>query len=463
MLTLTVTTVATAIIIGIVLIAILSALFFRVVVTTNNVEIVQSSKKTISYGKDQPAGNTYYRWPSWIPVFGVKTISLPVSVFDVKLSGYAGYDKGRVPFVIDIMAFFRITDSNIAAQRIASFEELQQQLQSILQGAVRTILASNEIEQILEGRAEFGDRFTKEVDHQLINWGVQSVKCIELMDIRDASDSKVISNIMEKKKSLIEMQSRTEVANNRRTAEIAEVQAAREVAVQKQEAEQQVGVRTAEKEKEIGIAKELSSQTIKEQAKITADKDMEIERVKQIKAAEIQKDAFIVAAEQKKREQIIAAEAKQSEIQTLAEAQKQHSILVAEGNLATALKNAQGLEAEGMARAKAEEAMQMAPVTAQTSLAKEIGANNGYQTYLVQIRTVEANEKIGTEQAKALQHAEIKVIANSNDAASGVNSIGELISSKGGVQFGAMLEGFLQSDNGKEIVSKFLKSEDKKK
>src|SRR6185436_14936660 len=149
-------------------------------------------KRTISYGKDQAAGNTYYKWPSWVPIIGVKTISLPVSVFDVGLDGYAAYDKGRVPFVIDIMAFFRITDSNMAAQRVHAFPELEEQLKGILQGAVRSILATSEIEEILEGRGTFGERFTKEGDANLAQWGVQTVKCIELMDIRDAQGSKVI-------------------------------------------------------------------------------------------------------------------------------------------------------------------------------------------------------------------------------------------------------------------------------
>jgi flotillin len=104
---------------------IISAMRFRVVVPTNEVHIVQSRRKTTSFGKDQPAGNTYYRWPAWFPRVGIRVIMLPVSVFDVKLDAYAAYDKGRVPFVIDILAFFRIENSNEAAQRVSSFQELQ--------------------------------------------------------------------------------------------------------------------------------------------------------------------------------------------------------------------------------------------------------------------------------------------------------------------------------------------------
>src|SRR4051812_11268025 len=104
---------------------IIIAIMLRRVVAPNEVHIVQSSKATTSYGKDTKNGNTYYEWPSWIPVIGVTKTMLPVSVFDLNLHAYEAYDRGRLPFVVDIVAFFRISDSNLAAQRVANFDELK--------------------------------------------------------------------------------------------------------------------------------------------------------------------------------------------------------------------------------------------------------------------------------------------------------------------------------------------------
>ncbi len=391
---------------GLLMLFLLVAMAFRVVVSTNDVHIVQSAKRTLSYGKGEANGNTYYKWPAWVPVIGLRVVTLPVSVFDVSLNGYDAYDKGRVPFVVDIMAFFRVTDSNVAAQRLFSFSHLKEQLESILQGSVRTILASYDIESILEGRSEFGDRFTKEVDTQLKEWGVQTVKCIELMDIRDASSSKVIANIMEKKKSHIEMESRVAVAGNKRTAEIAEVDAVQLVEVRKREAEQAVGIRTAEKDQAVGIAKQQSEQKVKEQQKLTAEKTMEVQRVELVRKADIEKEVQVVLAEQHKRTAIVKAEG-----------DKQQVILSAEAQLEAATREAQGTQANGLAKAEAEKALQLASVTAQTELAKEIGSNEGYQTYLVNVRQVEANEKIGVEQAQAMSNADIKIIATGGSQA----------------------------------------------
>lgn len=418
----------------------------RRVVDTNEVHIVQYGAKTVSYGAKLPAGNSYYEWPVWLPFLGIQVKTLPVSVFSQGLEGYEAYDKGRLPFQLDMAAFFRIEDSNIAAQRVSNFTDLLAQLRNILQSAARAILASKDIEEIMQGRAEFGEAFTKEVNEQLKAWGVTTVKNIEFMDIRDSKGSQVIANIMEKKKSLIEMQSRIEVAGNIRSAEIAEVEASREVELTKQQAAEVVGIRTAEKEKAVGIAAEQSSQRVKEEQKITAEKSMEVARVSEVKKAEIIKDVQIVAAQQSKETDIVKAEG-----------EKQKTVLLAEGNLEAERNKATGIKLTGEAQAEAKKAMELAPVQAQIVLAQEIGENDGYQKYLITIRQVEANERIGIEQASALKGADIKVIANSGDASTGLSSVGEVLSSKGGTSIGATLMGLANTDEGKALIEKFLK------
>lgn len=83
-------------------------LTLRVVVPTNEVHIVQTGKATISYGNETKdnKGNVYYEFPSWIPYIGVTKTILPISVFDVTLTAYEAYDVGRLPFLVDIKAFF---------------------------------------------------------------------------------------------------------------------------------------------------------------------------------------------------------------------------------------------------------------------------------------------------------------------------------------------------------------------
>lgn len=425
--------------IGVVLVLIMISL--RRVVPTNAIHIVQSSKKTVSYGKDQTAGNTYYAWPSWLPIIGVRVTVLSVSVQTIQLQDYAAYDKGRVPFLIDIMAFFRITDSNVAAQRVNSMPELQAQLKGILQGVCRTILATSDIEEILEGRSKFGEMFTKEVDGNLIQWGLQSVKQIELMDIRDAEDSKVISNIMAKKKSHIEMESRVAVAANNQAAQVAEVTANQAVLTRQQEAQEAVAVRTAQKDQAQGIAQQQAQQAVKEQEKLTATKQMAVLEVNTVRTAEIARASQLVQADQQRQVTVVNADAT-----------RQQTVLVATGNLEAAKLQAQGVRVEGEAKGAAETAILMAPVTAQITLSEKIGSDPGYQTYLVSVRTIEKDQAVGIAQAAALEKAEIKVIANSGEVIGGVKGVMDLLTSKGGTQLGAMVEAFKQTPAGGEMI-----------
>lgn len=419
----------------------------RVVVGTNDVHVVQSTKQTISYGKGQIAGNTYYKWPSWIPGFGVQVTKLPVSVFSLSLKDYPGYDIGRVPFLIDIIGFFRISAPNMAAERLASFEDLKSQLNGILQGAIRSILAGSEIEAILGGRAAFGTAFTEAVDHQLENWGVQSVKTIELMDIRDAQGSKVIENIMAKKKSFIDMESRTAVAANGQKARIAEVEAGRQVGIAEQEAAEQVGTRTAEKDKTVGIANQKAEQAVKLEMVETATKTMAVTQVNEVRAAEIAKQVAVVQAQQQRDVNV-----------TQAEGTKQQTITIAEGGLESKKREAEGNLAVGTAKAESDRLLLMAPVSAQIALAEKIGSDEGYQKYLVTVRNIEASQAVGIEQAKALEKAQVKVFANSGGVVDGVKGVMDMFSAKGGLSLGAALEGLASTDAGRAVVDKLKSS-----
>lgn len=430
-----------------ILFAILKILGMRIVVPTNDIHIVQSGRKTISYGKDQPAGNVYYQWPAHMPLLGVEVSELPVSVFSQTLTDYNAYDKGRVPFMLDVIGFFRITDSNVAAQRISDMDDLEHQLDFILKGSIRSILAGSDIEQILEGRSEFSHQFTEAVDAQLGEWGLKTVKALEIMDIRDVQGSKVIDNIMNKQKSRIEMESRTQVAQNMKAAQEAEIAAQQAVEIAKQVADEQVGVRTAEKAQTVGIREQQAQQAIQEQAKETNIKEMAVLEVQQVRAADIARQAAEVAAEQAKN---VAIKKSEGDAQT--------RINIAQGDLEAATRAAQGRVAIGEAEGRAQEAVLLAPVNAQIALAREIGTNDKYQHYLLSIKQIDATQAIGIEQAKALEKASVKVIATAGTPMEGLRSVAELATPKGGLSIAAALEALGESDVGRAVIDRVVGS-----
>ena len=463
-------------------------LSLRRVVKPSEVHVVRRGKVTEIYGNvkqvvsaadgdtgggvpqaDESAGNVYYHIPSWVPIWGVEVQVLPLHNFSVDLDGYEAYDKDKLPFVVDVTAFFRIADYRQAASRIEDNDTLEAHLTKIVQGAVRTILAQDLLEEIMIKRSVYGEQFTKEVSSNLKEWGIVPVKSVELMDIRDKQGEKVISNIMEKKKSAIDMESRREVAKNKKEAEMAELEAQQAVELRREDKEQAVGKRRAEREQAVGIADEKSKQEVQEQAKITKEKEMEVIKVTTLRQAEIDREKVVIDANASKERatiqadaQVQIAERRKTEAGHTAEAEYVKKTKESEAQLVAAKNEAAGIQAKGEAEAVAKERAGLAEVQPQITLAKEIGENQGYQTYLIEIKKVEAQQAVGVEQAKNLGNAQIKIIANAGgNIAEGANSVMDLFTAKGGQALGSMLEAFAGTEAGQQILSKIVPPADK--
>jgi len=463
-------------------------LSLRRIVSANVVHIVQRGDKTVSYGVGKGT-NVYYAFPKWLPIIGVVVRELPVSNFDIDLFKYSAYDKDRVPFVVDVKAFFHIADTNKAAEKVESFEEMKKQLENVVQGAVRSILAKSPLESIMEERSIFGDKFTESVKSDLQNWGVEPIKNIELMDVRDADGSNVIHQIMAKRISAIDSESRTEVAKNRKLAQQAELEAQKEIDVtaadtQKLAGEAQarsiqaIGIAKAESIKKSGIAEQEAISEIEKSKKVTAEQVMEVVKVKQIKQAEIDKDTAIINAEQDKKKMEIDAEANKNKLEIDANANlikletdaKANRIKVeteaaarleaqkkeAEGKASIGKAEAEVIMLKGTSDAEAKKLMELAGVTAQTTLAKDIGGNKEYQEYLLKLKEIEVSQVIGVAQyesiAKALEGADLKFLVNSGDVHSGIGKLSDLFSAKGGSQLNGLFESLKQTDEGKAIL-----------
>ena len=449
------------------LIVLVYILKLRRIVPTNVVHIVQRGSNTVSYGVGKTS-NVYYEWPSWLPKIGVSVRELPVSNFDIDLKNYSAYDKDRVPFLVDVKAFFHISDTNVAAAKVESFDELRGQLENVVQGAVRSILAKSKLEEIMEERSVFGEQFTTMVNADLKNWGVESIKNIELMDVRDSQESNVIHQIMAKRMSAIDKESRIEVAKNQQEAKQAELTATQEIQVREAEtarisgeararSEQAIGIAKAEATKKAGIAEQESLRDIAEARQKTTEKDMEVVKVQQVKQAEINKEQEIIDAEKLKRTLEIQTEAEKFKVETEALARLESQRKEAEGIQAVGEAEAKVIAAKGTADAEALKAEQLASVTAQTTLAQEIGENEGYQKYLIKIKEVEVSQVVEVEKAKAMAEAlaaaDLKILANSGDVQSGMSKLTDILSSKGGAQINGLMEALKQTPEGKGIMS----------
>ena len=448
------------------------AVNLRKVVSTNEVHILQKWSKTIIKGKWFDGWNVYYHFPQWVPLFGISVTRLPLYVFDIKLNTYQAYDNGKIPFNVDVTAFFVIKDPELAAKRVADFKELKEQLVEVVKWAVRKTLAQYDIQAIMEARWELGAKFYEEVTNAVKEWWVE-LKNIEFMDISDSDGFEVIRNLLEKKRKTIETNSEKEVALKNKELAIAEAEANREREVAEAEAKKIAEVKKIESEKEAKLAQieadkltrtqevekeklvklqeEDAKKSLYEKQKETKQKELEIRLLEEQKEAEIQKVKEIIDAEKEKEIEIKNSEAKAKSIELDAEAKAKAIELEAEAKQVS-------IEKEWIAKAKTIDYIGTAEAKNKLEMAKALNAfTEAALSYLATEMWYKYTSKVDLEKAKALEKADIKVISTGSNGNEGMNSFMDLFTSKGGANLWWMIESFKNTvgeEKFNEIASK---------
>lgn len=426
-----------------VIFAFILAALWRVVIPPNEVHVIQKRKNTIVYGKGTNIGNVYYKIPSWIPYFGVEYKIMPVSIFKIPLQGYRAYDSKKAPFKVDVTAFFQIDadDAAQAAQRVSTFDDLYNELMEVLRGAVRKILASNEIEKIMTERSILGESFLTEVRSQVAAWGV-NVLNIEFMDISDAEgDEQIITAIMRKHSSFIQRKSDEEVAINEKAAKIVQINAKKESDIEAIVALEQTESRDAEKKKQVGIANEVAEQSIQEEKKNTTTKEMAVQRVRDVETKKIEAAAVVEEAEGYRQAEIKKAEGDREAEALQGRGMGEKAAAIGEGE-------AKAIKEKGLAEAEAKHKLADA-----LSRFQEEGL-----LALLGERAIEKDESIGVAIAKAYEDADLKVIQTGESKPKDLLEV--LTSTDSGAKLGGMLES-LKKTTGLDL-DKLMKKDRKK-
>ncbi len=443
----------------------------RKVVPTNEVHIVQRGSKSVAHGKGLQGGNVYLAWAPWVPVFWIAVQKLPLSIFTLELNGYEAYDEGKVPFQVDITAFFEIKEPVLAAEKIFTIGELKDQLNETVKWVVRKILASRDVVDIMESRADIKNEFYDEVLSSVKSWGVE-LKNVEFMDIRDANGSQVITNIMMKKRSLIEAESEIEVAENNKRAIIEKENKSAEARAQAAEAKSKADIiesdaqrlaelqriendkltqnQDIEKDRVLSIQKEEAKQNFYESEKETKDKMLAVKQVEDERTAEIAKSIELIKAEEQKQKSIIDAEGAKAQVELEAEADKVKVELEA---------GAEKMKIESIWIAKAKELDYIGTAEAKNKAQMAESLNTFTEdslSYMVKQLEVSLAEVVDLEKAKALSKADVKVISTGANGGEGVKSFMDLFSANGGTNIGAMVEA-AKNTMGEEKVNELMK------
>ncbi|MCP4523220.1 MAG: hypothetical protein GY828_03300, partial [Candidatus Gracilibacteria bacterium] len=315
------------------------------------------------------------------------------------------------------------------------------------------------------------EEFYKEVFSAVKAWGVD-LKNVEFMDIKDADGSQVITNIMMKKRSLIESESEIEVAENQKKAiiekenkdaearaqaaeakskaDIIESDAQREAELKRIENEKLTQNQDIEKDRVLSIQKEVAKQNFYESEKETKVKMLAVKQVEDEKNAEIAKSIELIKAEEQRQKVVIDAEGAKSQIQLEAEAEKIKVELEAEAEK-------KKIESIGIAKAKELDYIGTAEAKNKAQMAESLNVFTDESLgYMVKELEVNLAEIVDLEKAKALSKADVKVISTGANGGEGVKSFMDLFSANGGTNIGAMVEA-AKNTMGEEKVAELMK------
>ncbi len=404
---------------GLAVLSLVLMMAWRVVVPTDHVHIVQRRKTSTAYGHGYTeAGNVYFNIPAFVPYFGVTVAIMPTAIFSVSVDKYDAYDKARVPFLVDVMSFFQIEDAVEASKRVKSLDELRSQLQNTVRAAVRRVLSGFPIDEIMGSRSTLNKEFIGEISEQTKNWGVR-VNSVEFMSIEDFPGTRVVTNIMDKERTTIEMESRKKVAENMQAAELAEIQA-----------RQVVDLRAVEKNRTVSLESQKAAQTVNEEAAKTKLTEANVKSVETIRAQEIEKNRQEVAADMAAAVLNKDAVGRATAMRTEAEGFKNAKVLEGEGE-------ASKVKSVGTAEANVVEATGLAEAMAKLKMAEALAKYNDAGMSIEKLKAlIEIETAKYTALGQGFNKADVKIVQSGE----GSSLLGIPLNAKSGADIDVFLK-----------------------
>ncbi len=364
----------------------------HVVIRRNKVVVYSGTPDISGY-----SGSTYYYFPSWVPMLGMDVTQVPLSVLELRVPEMVTFAARNARFTLTASVFVRVTDPLKSAQRWPGrhVDDFVSGVKELMENAIRNTTTAFAAEDIIEKKDEIASKLQHALSADMDEYGC-IITNVGIVDITDAPGNTVISDIARKREAEINSESRQIVAVKEREARVVEAENRQAAEMRESAAAEAIGVRDREKEERVYVSQQK-----------VAQEEMAVEKIRQVRAAEIERDAAIERAQGDRQAVILRREAE------------------AEGTRSVGLAEAEVTRNKGLAEAEA--------------IAKRVEALNRLQEEGRTFRTIEKDERVGMELAKALQQADLKLVSTGE-----VDRFLDLFSADGGARLGAFLASLRQ-------------------
>jgi len=343
--------------------------------------------------------SVYYHIPSWVPGFGMYVRRLPLDMMEIKVPNFVAFDENRARFECDIVAFCAIVDGVTASMRMPDTSEaLHAQVKQVLWATMRDSTTKMTVRTIINNRKKIIDSIRDPLKEALDEWGL-GLKDIEIIEFKDAPETKVITNISSIREQEIETEARQKNADQVMKARLVEA-----------ESDEKAQMREIERDEVVAKRQQDKLKMIASQEKEAKKEQLEVTRVDKVKNQEIEKEKAQVFAEQEKIVAKIDAE-KQKEVEAIIKQQKQ---LAGEGDKLRDIEQAKGKAAPiremGLAEADIIEKKLIAEAKGKDELQKALNkfGISGIKA-MTAIREIEKDENVYSKLAESVKYADTKV------------------------------------------------------
>jgi flotillin len=294
-------------IVTIIILVIVAVIYIRwsyTVVPPHEAHVVVSRGKGKKVYCSRPLEGVKLQSAYWyIPILKQRLI-LPLENIRIEIDSIPLRDQLMAKFSGDVICFLSVVDPLLAAEKLGrieaeegktGFPRIEAEVGRLIESITRNASMSMEVYEIMRHRDAFSQEVKKRVNDPLREWGVQLVD-LEVIHFKDIEAYTVIKDLEQRQATLINAETRKQVADNQKGASIVESLANKETEMARAENEELYRIRQIQKDQKVGQTQQEAVQNIA-QAEMEANKEkVEALRVLDVGTAQVGAQAKIESA-----------------------------------------------------------------------------------------------------------------------------------------------------------------------
>jgi len=240
----------------------------------------------------------------WYIPISQRRIVIPLENIRIKIDGIPLRDQLMAKFSGDVICFLSVVDPLLAAEKLGrieaqegkiGFPRMEAEVGNLIEAITRNASMSMEVYEIMRHRDAFSQEVKKRVNEPLKDWGVQLID-LEVIHFTDIEKYTVIKDLEQRQASLINAETRKQVADNQKGADIVESLANKETEMARAENEELFRIRQIQKDQKVGQSQQEAAQKIAEAEMEANRQKVEAQRVLQVGTAQVGAQARIEQA-----------------------------------------------------------------------------------------------------------------------------------------------------------------------